>query len=272
LDATSFAAYEALQKSGSSGLTFSQLLKETGKTPRVLSNQLKRLMERGVVIRRPIEGSDRRSRWVYQIGPGWPWLESHHRVIRDVARAISERRVYFDLTAGAHDPGRDGILVYTDLVVESPDSSKAGTYPSGVQDFKKVNQALKAVREALQDVDPDGYHWQFLLRRIIAEIVTSQPRSFFLLSYPDSCFAYESKGVKWPDPRWQEAGVRTIPLPPLTSTERKLAARYSLEVYPFREDHSRRFHPRSKVCRCSEKRLLDLFGQWRLRRVEAPPV
>lgn len=204
LNPTEFAAYRVLAGDPNRPLRFSELLDKTGKTARVLSHQLMGLIDAGLVIRiEPTGRRDRRVRWLYQIGPGWPWRQNHDRIIRQVARAISERRVPYSLTAGSFDPGVNSTLIYTNLIVE-PEPRDSDAYPHGEVNHQAIERAVKAVRDALKGQNPRGEHWRVMLRRLIAEVVTSQSRSFFLLSYPASCFRFEGEGHPWPDPLWKD--------------------------------------------------------------------
>ncbi len=198
------------------------LKEETGKTSRTVAHQLRLLDQAGLVtMREDPNPRDRRSRLSYQIAPSWPWLDSHERVVRDVNRAIAKLAVIEPLTAGAKDSGRGGAGVYSLLVVESGNRSAAESYPTGAVNVKKVNRVLKAVRASLRGEDTNGYHWQYLLRQVITEIVTSQPRSYFLLSYPRTCFSYDGKGAPWPDPHWRESRPITPFSVPITPRQRR---------------------------------------------------
>jgi hypothetical protein len=211
-DLSKLSAYQALLKNPGRQ-TFTQLLRLTKKTNHVLSNQLRLLEAAEMISRREATNpSDRRSTCTYGINPVWPWMETHKKVMDDVAKAIAESRVILPLSAGAQDPGVDDILVYTNLIVES-DPGKAESYPPGTVNREAIETVVKALREILKREDPQGYGWQKLLRRLIAEVVTWQPRSFFMLSYPASCFGSGSAGHTWPDPNWQEHRLRSFSIP-----------------------------------------------------------
>ncbi len=186
---------------------FSEIKKGVRATSRVVSGQLKRLQAEGLVIRRiETEARSTRSYPTYQASQLWPWRESHGRVLDEVANAISKGQISERLTAGVHQRGRADAPVYNLLVVEPSDPGASASHLTAGVNLAKVNRAVHAVRSALRGEDPESYHWQFLLRRIVTEVVTSQPHAFFLLSYPYSCFAAPTgRRAAWPDPNWRDA-------------------------------------------------------------------
>ncbi len=197
--------YAFLRQDVARRFRFRDIKKGVGATSRVVSGQLKRLKAEGLVIRRiETDARSARSFPTYQASRLWSWQERHLEVLDEVANAISKGNVSDRLTAGGYERGRAGATVYNLLVVEPSNPGAAESYPPGGVNLAKVNRAVLAVRRALRGEDPESYHWQFLLRRIVTEVVTSQPHSFFLLSYPYSCFAGPTgRRAAWPDPNWR---------------------------------------------------------------------
>ncbi|MHB1435826.1 MAG: hypothetical protein ACYCPN_07270, partial [Thermoplasmata archaeon] len=106
-------------------------------------------------------------------------------------------------------------------------TDKAESYPPGAANLKAIETVVKTLRKVLAREDPQRYGWQPLLRRLIAEVVTWQPRSFFILSYPGSCFSGDGKrGVSWPDPTWQKV-----------QSPKSLPFRFTVRQRAFLEDH-----------------------------------
>lgn len=224
---TDLPVYKVLRGEPLRKWRFTEIERRSEKTARVVSLQLKRLVMADLVTcRAEPNPSDWRSKRTYQLSPTWPWRQHHQHVIDDVARAISKWGAYEGLTSGALDHGRDGSSIYNLLVVDRSAASARLSYPRGAVNLRKVKAAVEAVRRALRGEDPEGYHWHYLLRQIITEVVTAQPRSYFLLSYPSSCILGAGEAVHWPDPRWKTNPGRTSMDVHLTSRQREFVGRH----------------------------------------------
>lgn len=223
-DPTGFPVYKELNADPAAtadrpenGRTFKDLVEKTGKTPRVVSYELKRLIEAGLVAKveaLDINGRDGRTKHIYVITKGWKWKETHMKIMDGVAAHASANRVYY-MDATPHlIPGKDDVLVQLSLVVETPPKKKPEDYLPVTFDFDAMTNILKKIDHFLKKY-PD--QWHALLKRTVARIVTSQENNFFLIAYPKASF----DSGKWPEPDWKNQRILWTSLPPPLSKRQR---------------------------------------------------
>lgn len=299
-----FRAYQVMKSDSERLWRFGELAMWAQLTPRVLSNQLTRLLSEGLIIRlRDPSRQDGRVKWTYKVGPGWTYRKTHEAVIAQVARAISQRQVFYPesaghiLAAGAGEP-----LVYVNMVIAAS-PGEAESYrptPSHFKDFRSAVTRIKSRVRKVLDKFPE--QWDGLLRELLAQIVTSQDRNFFLIAYPHRTL----RTGRWPEPAWKEDRDRTVfiprsafprfhtlepfprygksSLPILSPGERRLAKRWPCSVRAppgntfsnfyeeLRADHDRHGHRKAGTCDCFHRVLWERQRRARLPRKRGSPI